>query len=98
MFNGRQRIRATEQETWREVGRCLALPARVPFPCQGRQVHAAKSIKAGRQAAKKFQGKGIAVLFEGRQALCMALRLGAGRALRQAGRQAAKSSNRVIEA
>ena len=42
-------------------------------------------VKAGRQAGSEF----FAIsrphcAFEGRQALCMALRLGAGRALRQA--------------
>ena len=72
------------------------MSAWVPFLCQGRQVRAAKSIKAGRQAAKFLQFQGRTVLFGGRQALCMALRLGAGGALRQAGSKVEQPGHRGL--
>ena len=71
----------------------------VPLPGQAgaRGKVLAKSIKAGRQAANFLQFQGRTVLLGGRQALCMALRLGAGRALRQAGRQAGMQQSRATD-
>ena len=71
----------------------------VPLPRQAgaRGKVLAKSTKAGRQAANFWQFQGRTVLLGGRQALCMALRLGAGRALRQAGRQAGMQQSRATD-